>query len=108
MYHSREMSDRYPLLTEAPRRKRAVLAVAVLLLGLQLVGGSLHASAHEPVGDCQVCLALDRADTALIPFVGSTVGPEVDVFRANYDYPIPVLSAPRAYAIRAPPASRRS
>ena len=102
------MPTRHLQLTEKPRRRRAVLAVSLLLLGFQLVGGSLHASAHEPAGDCQVCLALDRADTALTPFVGSAVDTSTDVFRATCDYPLPALSAPRAYSIRAPPASRRT
>ncbi|UCC13548.1 MAG: hypothetical protein JSW21_09160 [Gammaproteobacteria bacterium] len=100
--------SRHRMLTESPRRRRAVLAVAFMLLGFQLVGGSLHASAHEPTSDCQVCVALDRLDPALIPFVGSDVGSAADVVEATYDYPLLALSASRAYAIRAPPASRRS
>ena len=102
------MLPRHLMLTETLRRQRAVMAVALLLLGFQIVGGSLHTSAHEPAGDCQVCLALDRADTALTPFVGSTVDTTTDVLRATPNYLPPVLSASRACAIRAPPVSRRS
>lgn len=95
-------------LIETHRRRRAVLAVAFLLLGFQVVGGSLHASAHDLAGDCQICLSHDRLDTAVMPFVGSVAGPAADVSRAQFDYSLPGLTAPRAYAIRAPPASRRS
>lgn len=102
------MPTRHFRLTETLRRQRAVLAVVVLLLGFQLVGGSLHASAHEPAGECQVCVVLDRADTALTPFVGSAVDTTTGIFRDSCDYALPALSAARAYAIRAPPVSRRS
>jgi hypothetical protein len=101
------MSIRHAKLIEKPQRRLAVLAVAFLLLGFQLVGGSLHASAHDSAGDCQICLSFDRLDTAATPFIALDAGPAAEVLRPQFDQPLLVLTAPRGYAIRAPPASRR-
>ena len=109
LYHYDTMGSRQFTQPTSPRLQRAVLAVAFVLLGFQLIGGSLHAAgaSHESATECQFCLALDRLDPAVAPVTGAPV-----CFRADVATPAPErASIPsqsfRPYAVRAPPAIRR-
>ncbi len=104
------MSDRPYSLHRLRRRRGAVLAVALWLLGFQLVGGNLHAagSAHDPAGDCQVCMALDRLDPVVTALPPATASPGRDRPIAAPVLPTIAAVHARPYAIRAPPSARRS
>lgn len=97
-------------LTERSLRRRAVLTVALLLLGCQLAGGSLHAAgtAHDPESECHFCLALDRVDTPVAASVHWTVAAFTDKAPGSPIGPTLVPAVHRPCAIRAPPVSRRS
>jgi hypothetical protein len=104
------MPDRPYSLNRLRRRRGAVVAVALLLLGFQLVGGNLHAAGagHDPASECQLCLALDRLDPAIVTPepAASTVTPDRPI--AAPASPAAITTVPRPYAIRAPPTARRS
>lgn len=103
------MGDRFLKLAATRRRGRAVVAVVLLALGFQSIGGSLHAAGtgHDPATDCQLCLALDRVDPAVAPAVATPVSVRADVAAAA-DEPTSLPSRGyRLYAVRAPPSTRR-
>ena len=86
-----------------------MLALLLLFVGVQLVGTGLHAATGHDVGeDCQICVGLDRLDTADAPTAlpGLTARGEA----TPLPQPNPALTSPVSVdrPIRAPPASRHA
>ena len=86
------------------------MAVVLLALGFQLIGGSLHAASasHDPASDCQICIVLDRLDPAVTALDGAPVCSRADTIVTASERPSIPSQAFRAYTVRAPPAIRRS
>ena len=99
------MSARSRPRLQALCRRGPVLTGVLLLLGLQLVGGSLHAATagHGPAADCPLCLAQDRLDhgVAAAPLPSISPAPAADAAA-----PLAKTSprrTERPYRARAPP-----
>ena len=109
LYHSVTMSRRRANHYTPLRLRRAVLAVAFVLLGFQLIGGSLHAAGttHDPTAECQFCLALDRLDPPLASIIDAPICVREDVAVAITERTLISSQDSRPYAVRAPPAIRR-
>ena len=90
-------------------RRTPVLALLLLLVGFQVIGNGLHAATDHDVGeDCQICVGLDRLDTADTPEALPGLAARGET--TPLPQPMPALIAPASFdrPIRAPPASRHA
>lgn len=103
------MTGRTPSTASDSGRRTHVLALLLLLVGFQVIGTGLHAATVHDVGeDCQICVGLDRLDTADTPTALPGLAARVE--SAPLPQPIRALNAPVSFdrPIRAPPASRHA
>ena len=106
MYYRAVMSR--PIHSAAIRRfRRTALVLAFLLIAWQGIGTGLHAATPHDSGEkCQICVVIDRLDTAETPAGLPAMAIRLDAQPAAWPRFAPSFRTDPGVPIRAPPHAR--